>query len=294
MSLFASTCLVTPSYSRDVERFKLLANSCDSFCNGFAAHYVVVPKRDFSLFKPLLYEGMKLIAAEDLLSRGLIQTPLAKFWIDGKRLRPYSGWLIQQIIKLSMAEHVPEQVLVYVDSDVCFVSEFSPKHIWNGQKLRLYSAPRAPFFYTDQRYLNWYEAAAFFIKEPAESIDRGYIAQLNALHRPTLKAFLGTVKTRLQDNDWQRALLSLGDFSEFILYGVFADQACYDAIHWKTATQLCFSSWFHDLSDKESVAAFIQNVPSTAVAIHVQSNLGFDIEVYQQTVAQVQRRRIRS
>ena len=112
---------------------------------------------------------------------------------------------------------------------------------------------------------------------------------MNGFHRDLAAKLLDQLASLGEMSNWQRSVLNMNDFSEFILYGVFAESKGLDNWHYDTDEQLCFSSWFYDLRDKQSVRAFVRQVPDSAIAIHVQSNLGFDASVYASVVRSIHR-----
>jgi len=140
-----SFAIVTPSFKNDFERCQILAESIKEYSQQNVNHYVIVEKKDEKLFKTLEGHNIKIIKKEKILPWWIKQLPLTvkgkNIWISlkGKVLR---GWIIQQMIKIGIANHLQEDVLIYMDSDEFFIRKVNFLNIFtkNG-KIRLYKKP---------------------------------------------------------------------------------------------------------------------------------------------------------
>lgn len=274
------TVLVTPSYLPDLERCTRLVESSARYCSGFEEHVVIVPQKDMSAFKSLEGFGIRLLAAEELLPNHIVQTWVSRFWWDRTSLRMRRGWLVQQLIKLAATQKLDADACVFADSDACFIRPFDAKSLWYSDKIRLYRSERAPLFYTNRRYLNWYGAAAGLVGRPQDSLDYAYISQLTSMRKDNVLRMIERIQQWLGLKDWQRALLDVGDISEFILYGCFCEQQPYSNGHWFSSEQLCHSSWFYSIESVEDIESYLEQLSVKHVAVHIQSNLNQPVEAY--------------
>ena len=127
--------IITPSYQNDFSLATALCRSMDAMVSGDWVHHLIVPRRDLSLFRALEGPRRRVQAKEDIVSaHGYRSLPLPRriripglidrrfkeqWWVPGAGRT--SGWLVQQIIKLSAPDFTPAETLVFIDSDVQFV-----------------------------------------------------------------------------------------------------------------------------------------------------------------------------
>src|SRR4051812_41100109 len=135
--------IVTPSYPPDFERCKLLVESVQQHVGPKVTQYLFVKKRDVQLFSQLRGPRTEIIVAESVLPWWLHKIPLVKNgWINfqGALVR---NWILQQIVKLSAANAVQEDVLAFVDSDVAFIRPFDINRFVRGDLVRLFRVKNA-------------------------------------------------------------------------------------------------------------------------------------------------------
>src|SRR6185437_15060692 len=138
-----SAAIVTPSYVQDFERCRLLCETLDRHVTGFAHHYILVEHRDMALFRQLQGPRRTIIDERELLPGWLrpFSDPSSLFrrrvWLSW-RTKPLRGWHVQQLRRIAVAVHVPQDVLVFCDSDVVFVKPFDCGVFWRDGKVRLF------------------------------------------------------------------------------------------------------------------------------------------------------------
>src|SRR5689334_5136574 len=107
-----SLAVVTPTFLPDLARCELLAESLDR-CAPQVPHYLIVDRRDWRAFQHLQGGRRQLIESEALVGHWMWRMPGRKgFWLSFKAL-PVRGWIIQQILKISAIEAIPERTLVF-------------------------------------------------------------------------------------------------------------------------------------------------------------------------------------
>jgi hypothetical protein len=237
-----SYALVTPSYWMDVERCRLLVESVERWVVPGVRHYLIIARRDLPLFKPMLTARSELVVVEEIIPTWLFRVPgLRRFWLS-LRTRPVKNWVLQQIVKLSVPAVVPEDVLLYADSDMFFIAPFDPQSLERNGTVPL-------FLETGQRGLipsndKWQAVASRLLDLPAErDCDTNYVGQLIWWRRQNALAAVNRVQ-QVSGKQWQRAIAPLSAFSEYILYGLYSDRILAEKSgHWHDETVRTLSYW---------------------------------------------------
>ena len=127
-----SVSFITPTFSRDIERFALLRRSMNMFA-GEIPHLVFVDTEDLPLFTDRFGKepGLQLISTKDILPRKIeTQRAIWRSWkgkiIDrigwrvGLNAKFFTGWKLQQIVKLEALANCETDAAVFLDSDIIF------------------------------------------------------------------------------------------------------------------------------------------------------------------------------
>ncbi|MBK1649281.1 DUF6492 family protein [Rhabdochromatium marinum] len=278
--------LITPSYAPDFERCRILCDSVRQQVHGHAEHVIIVDRQDEALFLPLAGNGVRLLIKQDMLPGWLYQLPFARKWWLNLRGLPVRGWILQQIVKLSVAEAIDANLYLFADSDVAFIRPFEVGELLDtAGRVRLYGGPRKPQDIADPRHRAWYRQAGqvFGLTGPGYQ-QRDYVSQLVAWRRDTLARLTQRIAAH-GGRDWQVVLANTLDFSEYTLYGVFAEHVLGEAAgHVLVDTELCDCSWHHEINSQEDLKRFIEQVPASFPAVLIQSNLGIAPADYAQVL----------
>ena len=145
-----SISFITPTFSRDIERFALLRRSLAMFAPNIP-HFVYVHTEDLPLFTKRFGQqpGLNLIPTVEVLPQkveaerlkwqsftGKIIDSLS--WRLGLRQKDFSGWKLQQIVKLEALASSESDAVVFLDSDVILCSSFEFGQFVDAEnKLRL-------------------------------------------------------------------------------------------------------------------------------------------------------------
>lgn len=246
--------LVTPSYWMDVERCRFLLETTERWVAPGVRHYLVIANRDLHLFRPMLNSRTTLIVVEDIIPGWLFRVPgLRRFWLS-LRTRPVKNWIVQQIVKLAMPAAVPEDVLLYADSDMFFIAPFEPRDYERDGRVPLFAEP-------GQRGLlpahdRWQVACAGLLGiEPESEFDINYIGQLIWWRRQNARAAVERVR-EVTGKAWQQAIAPLGGFSEYILYGLHSDKLLGAASgHWNDGMVRTLCYWPSETLDIRGLEA---------------------------------------
>jgi len=247
--------LVTPSYWMDVERCRFLLETAERWVPEDVHHYLIIANRDLHLFRPMLTRRTTLIVVEDIIPKWLFRLPgIRRFWVS-LRTRPVKNWILQQIVKLSVPAAVTEDVLLYADSDMFFIAPFDPRTFEKDGEVPLFAEP-------GQRGLipsndAWQVVCANLLGIPVQKdFDLNYVGQLIWWRR---QHAMGAVQ-RVQEHcgrPWQQSIASLSGFSEYILYGLYVDQALgAKSLHWHDPMVRTLCYWENDPLDLPALEAF--------------------------------------
>jgi Family of unknown function (DUF6492) len=258
--------VVTPTYAPDLDLFSDLHESMLSCFPAHARHVAIVNEPDLPLFRR--FEGPRclVIGVRDVLPRTVWSLPFINLWMNVRRpMPPLRGWIIQQLLKLAIAEQVSERVMVLADSDLVFIRPVTAATFAPGGKVRLYRKDGAV---TESlpRHVRWHRVARELLGLPAVQPPLpDYVSSLNSWDRDIVRGAL----RRIVDVTGVRWLEAVGKelhFSEWTLYGVFAhdvDQARNVTL---THESLCHSYWDTVPLTTEGAMALLSSVGPYDVA----------------------------
>lgn len=274
--------VITPSYRGDFERCNLLCQSLDAFVSGPWHHYIIVETVDLELFAPLQGPRRTILEMEALLPEWIHH--LTRFKIINNRsiwfsfrTGPMIGWQVQQLVKLEMAYRLPEQGLLYCDSDVFFIKPFDVSQLSKNGKYRFFrtanpmtrdEAPHPSYMITSSKQLG-------LGKDPFPS--RTYVDNLVTWHAPTVRLLCEHV-AKVSGKHWMVTLGRSYTLSEYTLYGIFVDRVLKDPSHIEPVnTALCKTIWRGREMNNMALGDYIGNMVGDEVAVGVQSFVGLSL-----------------
>jgi hypothetical protein len=155
-----SLCYMTPTFGPDIERFALLRYSLRAFSPDIL-HMAFVDTEDLALFRARFggEPGLRLVAtAEVLPPRVEAQRRFWRSWRGrladrvvwrlgrlGLGQRAYSGWKLQQIVKLYAAAKAESDAVVFLDSDIFLCGPVAAADYMADADLRLLETPAKLF-----------------------------------------------------------------------------------------------------------------------------------------------------
>jgi hypothetical protein len=281
--------IVTPSYSRDLERCRLTVDSVNRFVDEDIHHYLVIDRRDIPLFKRFEGPRTTIVTAEDLLPWWIVRIPrVRKVWMSFKTL-PVRSWIVQQLMKLSVASAIDADVFCFVDSDVAFLRPTGRDAFVNDDgSVRLFRRPDHANMPSHQR---WHRSSARLLGlEERDYFGADFIGNMITWRRDSLLAMQKHIES-VTGKHWVRAVAGELHLSEYILYGIYAEHvAGFDASgHEPQAFDLCHCSWDYDINGPDDIDAFFKRELDERIrAVLVQSNLKLSPEAYAKRVAELQ------
>jgi hypothetical protein len=288
MTPSAGFAIATPSYRGDLERCRLLCASVDHFVSDLSMHYLLVEDRDVALFSDLAGPKRRIIAESELFPRWLTSWPdplslgRRRMWSGAgallRGLAPLRGWHTQQLRKLALPRHVPEEVLLYADSDAIFLKPYQLSQQVTGSGTRLYRKPGG-IGETMPRHVKWTHSAARLLGLPAPSFPADdYINNLPTWTGRNGRALLDRIEAT-SGRDWISAVAAERDVSEMMLYGMFADRVLgAQAGHDATPDELSRTFWFKTDVGPETFRDMGQLLGVGQVSIGVQSFIGVSLD----------------
>ncbi len=281
--------MVTVSYRGDLELAGDLCRSIDSFLARGAEHILIVPRSDLALFEPFERPGRRLVPVESVLPRGYVQLPAPRVLRIGpfeRRIREIwagpggvvRGWIVQQILKLSAPVLTDREIIVFADSDIVMVAPLTVDCVARDGLVRLYRRPGAsPELATHTR---WHEVSAALLGlDSRGNVGTDYIGNLITWRRSTLLRLHDRLALMNGGRRWDKVVARQRDFSEYMLYGNFADLGLRDdeSGHYVESEDLVHAGWFFDLSTAEGVEQFENGFRPGQVGVAIQSTERFTL-----------------
>ena len=261
-------------------------------CAPSFEHWIVVDRGDLPLFRSLQSRRTTVLAKEEVLPVWLHRIDTLKIglrsnvWIQAGG-RPIRGWLLQQLVKLAVTEHLRTDVVMHADSDVVLLQPFSvPSVVDEGGRVRLYARPG----YVDQGlpgHLRWHRSAEKLLGlDPAGLPMPDFISSLVPWRRENAVRLLEHVE-RTTGRHWLRALAAAWDVSEYTLYGRFArDVLGESGAQFVSKAPLCVDYYKHIPLTVRELTTFLERMNEEAIAISLTSKAGMRPEDYVKVLEQ--------
>ena len=201
-------------------------------------------------------------------------------WVQARGL-PIRGWLLQQLIKLAVAEELTADVLVHADSDVVLLRPFSVSSVVDRDGLvRLYARPD----HVDEmlpHHIRWHRSAEKLLGiEPAGLPMPDFISSLVPWRRANAVALLEHVQATT-GRHWLSALAAAWDVSEYTLYGRFAQDVLGErAAQFESSSPLCHDYYKRVPLSVPELEALLDRVGPEEVAVSLTSKAGMRPEHY--------------
>lgn len=272
-----SCALITPSYAPDFERCRLLVESVERHAAEHLRHYLIVDRRDQRLFASLRSARTEVLLKQDVLPSFLRQLPwLQGWWWSGLRA-PVRGWIVQQLVKLSVDRLIDTDVYVFVDSDTFLLRAFDP---------RLAQGPAGVPLFREQGHAllsemntRWHALAAerlgLALTPP---FDVNYVTQLVTWRRDALVALHARLESR-HGRPWAQTLLNLPTLSEYVLYGVFVEHGLGvgRAGHYVAPVIQTLNYWDTRPLDEQALGAWLASLRPEHLGAMVSAKSGTDV-----------------
>ena len=260
-------------------------------CATSVEHWIVVDRGDLSSFRHLQNNRTTVVAKEEVLPLWVRRVDTLKLglrsnvWVQA-RGRPVRGWLLQQLVKLAVAEWLSADVIVYADSDVVLIRPFSPDAVVDDcGRVRLYERPS----YVNEampNHLRWHRSTERLLGiSPAQIPIPDFISSLVPWKRENALALLEHVE-RTTGRHWLRALAAAWDVSEYTLYGRFVQDVLGSAGQFASSAPLSFDYYKHVPLTVPELTSLLHNVSEDICAVSLTSVAGMNPKDYVELIEQ--------
>jgi hypothetical protein len=268
--------LLTPTYGRDLELCTLLCESVDRHVTSFSKHYLLVPDCDLELFSHFASEHREVLPASRFLPGWLrplpriVQRKRRQFWWSF-RAKPVSGWHVQQYLKIAATISLPYQRYCILDSDVVFFRNFDLSRFEYPSSIPLLNIPDE--ITADQiRHARWVETSHELLGLPTPQLPASdFIGHIIFWDQQTTRAMASKIET-VTNLHWVDALCRTREFSEYMLYGYFAqNDARFSGRHTPTRRTPCVSYWDQPKLSEDGLHQLLGRARKDDVAFSIAS-----------------------
>jgi hypothetical protein len=268
--------LLTPTYGRDLELCTLLCESVDRHVTSFSKHYLLVPDCDLSLFSHFASERREVLPASKFLPRWLrplpriVQRKRRQYWWS-LRTRPVSGWHVQQYLKIAATISLPYQRYCILDSDVVFFRNFDLSRYEYPNSIPLLNV-QDEVTSEQIRHARWVETSHELLGLPTPPLPASdFIGHIIFWDQQTTRAMAAKIEA-VTNLHWVDALCQTREFSEYMLYGYFAqNDARFSGRHALTRHTPCVSYWDPPELDQHQLNQLLRRARKEDVAFSVAS-----------------------
>jgi len=283
--------LLTPTYGRDLELCMLLCESVDRHVLSFSRHYLLVPDCDLPLFARLASERRIVIPASAFLPDWLrplpriVQRKRRQFWWS-LRAKPVSGWHVQQFLKIAATISLPHQRYCILDSDIVFFRDFDLSRFEHPNPIPLLSMPDEVIA-TQPRHSRWVVTSHQLLGLPVPPLPASdFIGHIIFWDRQTTAALVAQIE-KVTNLHWIEALCRTREFSEYMLYGYFAqNDARFSGRHSLTSSTPCVSYWDSPSLGQGELNQLLRGADQHDVAFSVASFSGTPVEIIRAAIEQ--------
>lgn len=299
MAPLPTVSLITPTWSGDLEHYRILMQSLAQKPELSGLHTTVVQAEDQALFSQLPLSGLtQLCTTEQVLPPEVEQkrrqalkyqlklgrhlTRLSSSisreldWPDWPR---YTGWHTQQISKLALAAQAETDYVLVIDSDVIITPSADLTKILSQDAIVCFAEPK-PFYEFRGKSRKWVLQADSLLRVPQDK-DRRYDSYFDTpflLHSATVRALLAWLEQEYRQPWWQVLLRQPPRrWSEFATYKLFLQKLSLEepatAVQWLAPDRM---RYIFDTSDSKKLLAELgecwQNPDVHFITVHSQSS----------------------
>ena len=288
----SSVALLTPTYGRDLELCALLCESVDRHVTASSKHYLLVPDCDVPLFSRFESARRTVLPASKLLPGWLrplpriIRRKRRNFWWS-LRAKPASGWHVQQILKIAATITLPHQRYCILDSDVVLFRDLDLSRFEYPNSIPLLKLPDEVTS-SQIRHARWVETSHQLLGFPAPSLPASdFIGHIIFWDQETTRAMASKIEA-VTGLDWVEALCRIREFSEYMLYGYFVQNAArFAGRHAPTSRTRCVSYWDQPKLGQAELNRLLGGADKDHVACSVASFSGTPVEILRAAIEQM-------
>ncbi len=275
--------IVTPTFPPDLERCELLVESVRRFGDD-VVHHLVVERRHAHRFGHLAGPSTEIVVVEDLL-------PGRSWLIPGRRgirIRtrglPVRGWIVQQVAKIALASRLGTDIVVFCDSDTCFVRPFAASDFLVDNRPGLIDVG-----FTTDDLRTWTTVACELL-----GVDRPLVAARNHVGamvcwRPEVVRTMIERIEQATEQEWSAAVMRRLTVSEYVLYGVYVRGVLgYPASgHMPSTAPLVHLSYGYDLTTPDGRQTFFSGLEDHQLGVMVHSKDRVPVAAYRDHIEEM-------
>lgn len=280
-------CLITATYIKDIDRFKLLRQSINKYAHNYH-HITVVHDEDIKEFKKQFpnEKNFTLLSTADILPKD-VERRREKLYdrkipLDLKRriYHPYiSGWHCQQLTKIATLAACDYEAAAFLDSDLFLCQPLDDAFFGVKGNIKIFRR-RATNAEQIDYYISTYDLLNCKLND--ENLFFDYIFAPACFRKETAKKLMQYTKN-LSDKNWLKLFSAEKRPSEYNLLGHIADNtenfSEYSLIE-LNPDDLHYSIRYHsDLSNLKERVHEARTNPIKPFCL-VQSNLDIDTSLY--------------
>ena len=287
-----TSCIITPSFKPDFDRCRLLVQSMDKFAQSPIHHYIIVDQRDYQLFRQFEGSSRTILTVESILPWWIRKVPrLKNGWVSLKTL-PIRNWLVQQIVKLEIANWIEEDILIFVDSDVFFIRPFDHYQFVKEEKLRLFreAVPKSQWKSETAIKGKWFSTAHKLLDLPAfvdfsnQDFITNYVGNFITWKRDNVLQ-LQRYLEQVAHKSWIESIAGCWHFSEYTLYGVFVEQILQERSgHYLDPQKVSLDYWGTKILSPEELQNMFLDIPPEYFAAMISSKSNMSVAQYESFV----------
>ena len=239
------------------------------------------------MFKPLENSKVRILQSESLLPWWIFRIPTINGWLVSLKTMPIRNWIFQQILKLSISDLTEAEIIQFVDSDVTLLRPFDPAYLVRGDLVRLQHTQ-----FAGPDHARWLDIARAILGLSEDvALSGNYVGNFITWRRSNLIAMKQFITERT-GRSWIRTVASRIRFSEYMLYGIFADHVLGrdQSGHFHDDSPNLALCWDYDLHTEEGMARFFDSLTPEDFGIMIHSKYNIPFESYRSKVEQLWQR----
>jgi hypothetical protein len=268
---------VTPSYRGDLDRCRLLCESTTRMLPAGVEHLLIIDRRDLPLFKPLENGVVRVVEGDALLPWWMFRLPGLPNWRFNWLSVPVRGWIYQQLLKISAARATDADVIHFVDSDVVLTRPFDTGYLVKDGLVRLQHTA-----YESPSHRRWLEVARKLLGlDPEIPLEGNFVGNFITWRRENVLKMIAHLEEK-HHSSWIRRIASELQFSEYMLYGVYATKVLglEAAGHFVDSSPNLSLCWDYDVRTEEGMDRFFDDLPEDSMGLMIHSKYGIPVEKY--------------
>jgi hypothetical protein len=207
----------------------------------------------------------------------IIRRKRRQFWWS-LRARPASGWHVQQILKIAATIALPHSRFCVLDSDIVFFRDFDLARFEYPRPVPLLDV-RDAVTESLPNHARWVETSHQLLGLPPAPLPASdFIGHIIFWDQQTVRAMASRIES-VTGTDWIETLCRIRDFSEYMLYGYFAQKdAASSARHTSVSRTPCLSYWDSPTLDRDELNRLLRRADKHDVAFSIASFSGTPVE----------------